>query len=219
MTDSVVDVYEEARLDNEARYGKARRAKRFWQATTVLSMLATVGLTAMFMIGGAAIEVRPYVVAIDPTTKQVTGGFASKDNAKISEKAIKYALTHWIEKARSVYFDSNVQAAAWQDVRAVLGPTAEIFIKDYGQDPVNNPYARRQHSVVDVSVDDYQVLEKNTVRIVWTEHERTLSGDLSMSKKWQANLTYSTNPPTNSAEAIRNPIGLRIETVTWAELQ
>lgn len=203
----------------DERYGDAYAQARNWRLLGIGSMLTALILAGAYAVESHRDKVQTVFVAVDNIGQVVASGPVGK-NAKVPPAAIKLALVQWVENIRTVYRDSIAQKAALAKAYALLTPAAQKFVNDnVRDDPSANPFTRMKEESVAVERVNYLPVSDNTVQLTWTEIVRTLAGDIKSTKKYQANITYLAEPPTNPQDAAKNPLGLQIKSVSWAELQ
>jgi len=213
--------YIEARRAWDERYGDALVQARNWRLVALASMATAVTLAGGYYVESSRDKIVPYVIAVDQIGQSYSVGAATK-TPSIPPAAIKVALEQWLDAARTVYRDSIAQKVALERVYAIATPASKSFLDDWYKvvdDGKHNPLEVMKTSSVSIAINSYMPLSDNTVQITWTETTRTLAGEVSSVKKWQANLTYIIEPPKRPEDIKRNPLGIQLKSVSWAELQ
>jgi len=221
MTTPTQSPYIEARRAWDERYGDALVQARNWRMVALASMATATILAGGLYLEASRDKVVPYVIAIDQIGQSYSVGAATR-TPTIPPAAIKLALEQWLDAARTVYRDSIAQKVALERVYAIVTPTSKKFLDDWYKvvdDGKHNPLEVMKTSSVSIAINSYMPLSDNTVQVTWTETTRALTGEVQSTKKWQASVTYVIEPPKKPEDIKRNPLGLQLKSVSWAELQ
>ena len=204
----------------------ARARSRHYRLTTIVCALITVAASTFIVVESRIDKTAPYVVIVDKLNNTFHIGYpGTSSDASVPAVAVEHALRDWLSNFRTVYQDAAAQKAAVMQVPALLSAEAYNAIDAYWRlevgakkDTPNDPFVMRKKFSVSIAIDTYRISAPGTAQIVWTETTRRLNGEVLSTKKWQANLAYTATAPRTQKDAKLNPIGLEIQSVTWAEL-
>ena len=96
---------------------------------------------------------------------------------------------------------NGVETMLMLEARAVLGPD-------------HDPFAEAGREAVNVEVLNVVRRSDRTFDLQWRE-TRFINGQQAGAERWRALITVAHQPPRDEAELMRNPLGLKIEDVSW----
>ena len=129
-----------------------------------------------------------------------------------TEAQTGYALAQWIRDVRSKSIDPIVIRQNWLRAYDLLTPKASAFLNDRAQ--ANDPFAEAGREAVNVEVLNVVRRSDRTFDLQWRE-TRFVNGQQAGSERWRALITTGLQPPRTEAELMKNPLGLKIEDVSW----
>jgi type IV secretory pathway TrbF-like protein len=203
--------YQHAAQVWDARMGLTLQHARNWR----LMAFAAAGLAAFlgagwWMQAGRA-TVTPYIVEIDSygQTQRIT---AANGVWRPNEAQVGYFLADWIRLVRSKPVDQVVIRQNWLRAYDLATPRTSAFLNAFAA--ARDPFANVGHEAITVEVLNVIPRSEHTFDLQWRE-ETFLNGQRARTERWRALITVRQQPPRTEAELRRNPLGLRIEDVSW----
>ncbi|WP_313003545.1 conjugal transfer protein TrbF, partial [Brevundimonas sp.] len=129
-----------------------------------------------------------------------------------SDAQIGHALAGWIRDVRSKSIDPVVLRQNWLRAYDLLTPKAAGFLNAWAQ--TRDPFAEVGREAVAVEVLNVVRRSERTFDLQWRE-TRYVNGQSAGAERWRALITTGVQPPRNEAELMKNPLGLKIEDVSW----
>jgi type IV secretion system protein VirB5 len=155
--------------------------------------------------------VKPFVVEVSDwgETQRITaiGGRYEPNDAQVG-----HALAGWIRDVRSKSIDPIVLRQNWLRAYDLLTPKAASFLNAWAQ--TRDPFAEVGREAVNVEVLNVVRRSGRTFDLQWRE-TRFINGQSAGSERWRALITTGVQAPRNEAELMKNPLGLKIEDVSW----
>ncbi|HEX4711104.1 conjugal transfer protein TrbF [Phenylobacterium sp.] len=202
-----------------------RRAGQVWDDRMGLSLaharnwrriaFANLSLAAFLGCGWWAqaerATVKPFVVQVSDwgQTQRITaiGGRYEPTDAQVG-----YALAGWIRDVRSKSIDPIVIRQNWLRAYDLLTPRAAAFLNDWAQS--HDPFAEAGRDATSVDVLNVVRRSPHSYDLQWRE-TRFVNGQQAGQDRWRALITTTLQPPKTEAELMKNPLGLKIEDVSW----
>ncbi|MFA4937637.1 conjugal transfer protein TrbF [Brevundimonas sp.] len=185
----------------------ARNWRRFAAANLALAGFLGAG----WWVQADRAVVKPYVVEVSDwgETQRITavGGRYEPTDAQIG-----YALSGWIRDVRSKSIDPIVLRQNWLRAYDLLTPKAAGFLNGWAQ--AHDPFADVGREAVNVQVLNVVRRSGRTFDLQWRE-TRFVNGQPAGGARWRALITTTLQPPRTEAELMKNPLGLKIEDVSW----
>lgn len=202
-----------------------QRAGQLWDDRMGLSLaharnwrrmaLANLGLAAFLGVGwwGQAERavVKPFVVEVSDwgETQRIT---AIGGRYEPTEAQIGHALATFIREVRSKSIDPIVIRQNWLRAYDLLSPRAAAFLNAWAQS--HDPFAEVGREAVNVEILNVVKRSERTFDLQWRE-TRFVNGQQAGTERWRALITTGVQPPRTEAELMRNPLGLKIEDISW----
>lgn len=202
-----------------------QRAGQVWDERTGLALaharnwrrmaLANLGLAALLAAGwwvqAERAVVKPFVVEVSdlgqPQRITAIDGRYEPNAAQIG-----YALAEWIRQVRSKSIDPIVIRQNWLRAYDLMTPRSSAFLNSWAQ--AHDPFAEVGREAVEVTVLNVVRRTPRTFDLQWRE-TRFVNGQQAAVERWRALITIKLQPPRTEAELMKNPLGLRIEDVSW----
>ncbi len=193
------------------RMGLSIAHARNWRRIALANLALAAFLGAGWWVQADRAVVRPFVVEVSDwgQTQKTT---ALDGRYEPTEAQIGYALAQWIRDVRSKSIDPIVIRQNWLRAYDLLTPKASAFLNDWAQS--NDPFAQAGREAVTVEVLNVVRRSGRTFDLQWRE-TRFVNGQQAGAARWRALITVAHQPPRNEAELMRNPLGLKIEEVSW----
>ena len=194
------------------RMGLSIAHARNWRRIALANLGLAAFLGAGWWVQADRAVVRPFVVEVSDwgQTQRIT---ALDGRYEPTEAQTGYALAQWIRDVRSKSIDPIVIRQNWLRAYDLLSPKASAFLNDWAQ--ANDPFADAGREAVNVEVLNGVRRSERTFDLQWRE-TRFVNGQQAGAERWRALITVARRPPRNEAELMRNPLGLKIEDVSWA---
>jgi type IV secretion system protein VirB5 len=177
--------------------------------------LANLALAALLGVGWWAqaerAVVKPFVVEVSSwgQTQRIT---AIDGRYEPSEAQTAHALAGWVRDVRSKSIDPVVIRQNWLRAYDLTTPRAAAFLSSWAQS--RDPFAEAGREAVSVEVLNVVRRSARTYDLQWRE-TRFLDGQAAGQSRWRALITTTLRPPRTEAELMKNPLGLKIEDVSW----
>jgi type IV secretion system protein TrbF len=210
--------YLNARREWNERYGEYIARERAWRsiafASAAIAILAVIGIVWI----GAQNKLVPYVVEVDKLGSAVA--IRRADSAALPDsRIVRSQLARWITDMRTVYLDAAAERSAITNAYAMInqGGPAYGMLNDYMRQDEHQPFRRAQSETASVDVQSVLPLTADTWRVEWLEIVRDLSGHETSRAPWSATVSVVVHPPTDESAILRNPTGLYVQTLNWAQ--
>lgn len=195
----------------DERLGLTLAHARNWRRLAVANLALAAFLGAGWWAQAARTTIKPYVVEVSAwgQTEKITaiGGRYEPTQAQVG-----HALAEWIRQVRGKSTDPVVIRRDWLAAYDLLSPRAAGFLNAWAQ--AHDPFARAGEEAITVEVLNVVPRSRRTYDLQWRE-TRYLNGQANGSSRWRALITTRLQPPKSEAELMKNPLGLRIEDVSW----
>jgi type IV secretion system protein VirB5 len=227
-------------------YESLRQSLLRWQtACLTAATTAFVAVVALAWLALHS-RLVPYVVRVDQQGWALTAPGALVDAAPFAgeDRIIRYEIAGFIRDTRAVLADPLAQAEAIERVRARSDEAASRYVTAWynANGQAHDPYELARHERVTIAIDsilretpgaaaarfaaaqrDGVALRPGTAqistwRVAWTERQWNLAGDPEGQTRWEAELVLTLEPPAElSSATMQNPLGLRVEEISWTE--
>lgn len=227
-------------------YESLRQSLLRWQ-TACLTTGATAFVAVVTLAWLALhSRVVPYVVRVDQQGWALAAPGALVDAAPFAgeDRIIRYEIAGFVRDTRAVLADPLAQAEAIERVRARSDEAASRYVTGWynANDQAHDPYELARHERVTIAIDsilretpgaaparfaaaqrDGVALRAGTAqistwRVAWTEQRWNLAGDPEGQTRWEAELSVALEPPAElSGATTQNPLGFRVQEISWTE--
>jgi type IV secretion system protein VirB5 len=193
------------------RMGLSLAHARNWRRIAFANLGLAAFLGAGWWVQADRAVVRPFVVEVAEwgQTQRIT---ALDGRYEPTQAQTAYALAQWVSDVRSKSIDPIVIRENWLRAYDLLTPRAAAFLNAWAQD--HDPFAGAGQEAATVEVLNVVRRSERTFDLQWRE-TRFVNGQASASERWRALITVGHQPPRTEAELMRNPLGLKIEEVSW----
>lgn len=195
------------------------RRQRLLQILAITALVLAVGLLsalAALILGRDDLTVTPYLVhvsdegavlAVNPLTEPATPDRAMVD----------HALRLFILNARTVTTDRVAQRQLILRAYAYASGRAVGILNDYYRN--NPPFSRATRATVTPRITSFlRLSDRDVVQAEWVEEVRNLNGALLEEQPWRAIFTVTIEPPEDIAEALNNPLGIKVSDLDFQPL-
>lgn len=203
--------YQKAGQVWDERMGLSLAHARNWRRFAAANLALAVFLGAGWWVQAERAVVKPFIVEVSDwgETQRITaiGGRYEPTDAQTA-----HALAGWIRDVRSKSIDPVVLRQNWLGAYDLLTPKAAAFLNAWAQ--THDPFQEVGREAVSVEVLNVVRRSGRTFDLQWRE-TRFVNGQSAGSERWRALITTGVQPPRTEAELMKNPLGLKIEDVSW----
>lgn len=195
----------------DERSGLALAHARNWRRLAIANLVLAGFLGAGWWRQADRAVVRPFVVEVSEygAPARIT---ALADRYDPTTAQVGHALAGWIRDVRSKPLDPIVIRANWLRAYDLASPKAASFLGAWASD--HDPFADVGREAVHVEVLNVVARSGRTFDLQWRER-RYLNGQPSGAVRWRALITVMIEPPRTEADLMKNPLGIKIEDVSW----
>ncbi|MFC5345316.1 conjugal transfer protein TrbF [Brevundimonas staleyi] len=195
----------------DERMGLSLAHARNWRRIAFANLLLAAGLAAGWGHQASRAEVRPFVVEVSDwgQTQRIT---ALDGRYEPTEAQTAHALAEWIHDVRSKSVDPVVIRQNWLEAYDLVAPKGAAFLNAQAQ--ARDPFAEIGREAVSVQILNVVRRTDRTYDLQWRE-TRFVNGQAAGETRWRALITFRLQPPRTEQALIRNPLGIRIEDVSW----
>jgi|UniRef100_B0T6U6 type IV secretion system protein VirB5 len=197
----------------DQRIGSARVQAHNWRLAFFGMFALSCGLAGGNVLQATQSKITPYVVEVDRLGEVRAVGPAEQDYQP-SDAEIARDLRQFIVNVRSLSSDGVVVRERWNQAYDYATKTGQVFLDTYarGAQPLQD-FGQKTVLVQPTSVVR---ASKTSFQVRWTEQtfER---GALSKTERWTAILTLKRQKPKTRDQLQRNPLGLYVDGVDWAQ--
>ncbi|HEY9218828.1 MAG TPA: conjugal transfer protein TrbF [Phenylobacterium sp.] len=203
--------YQKAQQVWDARMGLSLAHARNWRLMAFGNLAIAAFLGAGWWVEASRASVTPYVVEVASWGE--TQRIRALDGAyKPRDAEVAYTLSRWISDVRSKSTDPVVIRQNWLRAYDFTTPKSAAFLNEWAE--AHDPFAGAGQEAVSVEVLNVVRRSDATYDIQWRE-TRFLNGQRADQVRWRALVTIKTQRPANEAELMKNPLGIRIQEVSW----
>lgn len=203
--------YQKAGQVWDARMGLTLAHARAWRRIAIANLALAAFLGAGWWRQADRGQVEPFVVEVshlgEPQKITAIGGRYEPSTAQIG-----HALAGWVRDVRSKPVDPIVIRTSLMRAYDLTTPKAAGFLSEWAK--ANDPFAQVGREAVHVEVLNVVPRSARTFDLQWRE-KRYLNGQLAATERWRALITVRIEPPRTEADLMKNPLGIRIEEVSW----
>lgn len=203
--------YQRAAQVWDERMGLSIAHARNWRRLAFANLALAAFLGGGWWMQSRQAVVKPFVVQVSDwgETQRIT---AIGGRYEPTEAQVGHALSEWVRKVRSKSMDPIVIRQNWLSAYDLVTPKAASFLNAYAQ--AHDPFAEAGREAVNVEVLNVVRRTERTYDLQWRE-TRFVNGQQAGQERWRALITTKLQPPKTEAELMKNPLGIRIEDVSW----
>jgi type IV secretion system protein VirB5 len=195
----------------DERMGLSVAHARNWRRMAFANLAVAIFLGAGWWAQASRATVAPFVVEVDKWGQtqrvQAVGGAYEPTEAQAAR-----ALADWVRDVRSKSIDPIVIRQNWLRAYDYATPKAAGFLNAWAQE--HDPFAEAGREAVTVEILNVVRRTERTYDLQWRE-TRFVNGQRAAQERWRALITTRVQPPRDEAELMKNPLGLKIEDVSW----
>ncbi len=195
----------------DERMGLSLAHARNWRRIAFANLALASFLGAGWWMQSQQAVVKPFVVEVSDwgETQRIT---AINGRYEPTEAQIGHALAEWIRDVRAKPTDPIVIRQNWLSAYDLVTPRAASFLNAWAQ--AHDPFAEAGREAVGVEILNVVRRTERTFDLQWRE-TRYVNGQQAGQARWRALITIKLQPPKTEAELMKNPLGIRIEDVSW----
>jgi len=203
--------YQKAGQVWDERMGLTLAHARNWRRAALANLALAALLGAGWWVQAERAVIKPYVVEISElgAPAKIT---ALDGRYEPNEAQIGHALAGWVADVRSKSTDPIVIRQNWMRAYDLATPRTAAFLNSWAQ--THDPFAEVGREAVHVEVLNVVRRTARTFDLQWRE-TRFVNGQAAGSERWRALITTRIQAPRTEAELMKNPLGLKIEDVSW----
>ena len=193
------------------RMGLSLAHARNWRRIALANLVLAGFLGAGWWVQADRAVVKPFVVEISDLgqTQRIT---AIDGRYEPNEAQTARTLADWVRDVRSKSIDPIVVRQNWLRAYDLMTPKAASFLNDWAQ--THDPFAEIGREAVNVEILNVVRRTERTFDLQWRE-TRFVNGQAAGTERWRALITTTIQPPRTEAELMKNPLGLKIEDISW----
>lgn len=193
------------------RMGLSLAHARNWRRMAFANLAIAAFLGAGWWMQAQQAVVKPFVVEVSQwgQTQRIT---AIGGRYEPTEAQVGHALAEWVRDVRGKSVDPVVIRQNWLSAYDLVTPKAGGFLNAWAQ--THDPFAEVGREAVNVEILNVVRRSGRTYDLQWRE-TRFVNGQQASQARWRALITIKLQPPKTEAELLKNPLGIRIEDVSW----
>lgn len=195
----------------DERMGLSLAHARNWRRMAFANMALAAFLGVGWWMQSRQAVVKPFVVEVSEwgQTQKIT---AIDGRYEPTSAQVSHALATWIDQVRSKSTDAVVIRENWLAAYDLLTPKAASFLNSWASS--HDPFADVGREAISVQVLNVVRRTERSFDIQWKE-TRFVGGQQVSQERWRAMISIKLAPPRTEAELMKNPLGIRIEDVSW----
>jgi type IV secretion system protein VirB5 len=203
--------YQRASQVWDERMGLSLAHARNWRRMAFANLAVAAFLGAGWWMQAQRAVVKPFVVEVSQwgQTQRITA-LGGQDEPTEAETG--HALATWIRNVRAKSVDPIVIRQNWLAAYDYLTPKSAGYLNAWAQ--AHDPFAEVGRDAVNVEILNVVRRSARTYDLQWRE-TRFVNGQQAAQERWRALITIKLQPPKTEAELLKNPLGIRIEDVSW----
>lgn len=182
----------------------------------ILSIVIALAIIGFMVVAGES-KVQPYVTVIHGNEVLTLDQSTDRELQALHPKLALFFTKNFIQTARSVSADGEVNAQNKMAAYALVGGAATERLKQFYVK--NNPDVIARHSVKEIHITSVLRTSHHTIEVRWREDWHAVqSGKLQQSHNYIAQLSYRFEKPSENPRILRvNPLGYTITQLSWSE--
>ena len=208
-----------AQQEWDNRIGSSVVQAKNWRFACLVSLIATVALTAGLLYQSSKTQVIPVIVGIDKERGEpVVMGPVDKNSYHPQIQEVKYFITHFISLVRSVPQDPVLIKQNWLNAYAFLRHDAANVLNDITNKDPESPLKKiGQQTVIVQPLSVVQVDNSESFQARWQETIYNAHGNPTEHYVMNAVFTLDIEAPKDPKTLIQNPLGLYIKSFQWSK--
>ena len=161
-------------------------------------------------------HVIPYIIKVEKIGKVQSVGPVNRMNYKPQLPEIKYFLSEFVIKIRTISFDPVVMKRDWL--------SAYDFVTTRGTNQLNslatrnNPFDKIGEMTVSVDIVSVIPISDNSFQAEWSEKVQNKFGNLMNTFRYKGIFTIVIKEPQEEEGILKNPLGIFIDSFNFSRL-
>ena len=208
-------------------WGGLLRERQYW-ILAALASLAVNGILTLAFIGFASqAKITPYIVEVNRHGTPVAFGPAERIKT-VDDRIVMGEVSRFIVRLRTVTSDPVILQSLFAEAYAYLSerqPDAKLYLDGYFARNDPRVLARSYLRSVDVESvfrmpDSEPKKGSSTWRVRWSERYLPVGiGGSGYEEEWEGFVTVKIDPPEDEERLRRNPVGIYVTHITWAQVK
>ena len=197
----------------DERIGSARVQARNWRLMAFGTLTLSAALGAGMLWQSLQSRIVPYVVEVDKLG-EARAVAPAEANYRPTDPQLAWHLARFITDIRSVSLDPVLMRANWLSAYDFATERGASFLNEHARR--ENPFADIGTRTVSVQVTSVVRASDRSFQVKWIEtaYER---GSESSRTHWTAILSIALVPPRTADVLRKNPLGLYVDAIDWAQ--
>ncbi len=209
-------------------WGDLLRQRQYW-ILAALASLAVNGILTLAFIGLASTaRITPYVVEVNRHGTPVAFGPAERITT-VDDRIVMGEVSRFIVRLRTITSDPVILQSLFGEAYAYLAerePAAKQYLDSYFAR--NDPRVLARSYLRSVAVESVFRMPdgeeprkgRSTWRVRWSERYLPVGiGGSEHEEEWEGFVTVKIDPPEDEERLRRNPVGIYITQITWAQVK
>jgi len=209
-------------------WGDLLRERQYWILAALASLAVNGILTLAFIAFSSQARITPYLVEVNRHGTPVAFGPAERIRT-VDDRIVMGEVSRFIVRLRTVTSDPVILRSLFAEAYAYLSerePDAKQYLDAYFSRNDPRVLARSYLRSVDVEsvfrMPDAGEPQKgrSTWRVRWSERCLPVGiGGSGYEEEWEGFVTVKIDPPEDEERLRRNPVGIYITHITWAQVK
>jgi type IV secretion system protein VirB5 len=209
-------------------WGDLLRERQYWILATLASLAINGILVFAFIAVATKARITPYIVEVNRHGTPVAFGPAERIRT-VDDRIVMGEISRFIVRLRTVTSDATILQSLFGEAYTYLSDretAAKQYLDAYFAKNDPRVLARAYLRSVDVESvfrmpDSTQPKKgRSTWRIRWSERYLPVGiGGSEHEEEWEGFVTVKIDPPDDEERLRRNPVGIYITQLTWAQVK
>jgi len=208
-------------------WGDLLRQRQYWILAALASLSVNGILTLAFIGFASQARITPYIVEVNRHGTPVAFGPAERIKT-VDDRIVMGEVSRSIVRLRTVTSDPVILQSLFAEAYAYLSerePGARQYLDAYFAR--NDPRVLARSFLRSVDVESVFRMSENepkkgrsTWRVRWSERYLPVGiGGSGYDEEWEGFVTVKIDPPEDEERLRRNPVGIYITHITWAQVK
>jgi type IV secretion system protein TrbF len=209
-------------------WGDLLRERQYWVLAALTSLAINGILLLAFIALASRARITPYIVEVNRHGTPIAFGPAERIKT-VDDRIVMGEISRFIVRLRTVTSDAVILQALFAEAYSYLAdrePAAKQYLDSYFAKNDPRVLARAYLRSVDVESvfrmpDSSQPKTgRSTWRVRWSERYLPVGlGSSEHEEEWEGFVTVKIDPPDDEERLRRNPVGIYITQLTWAQVK
>jgi len=208
-------------------WGDLLRERQYWILAALASLAINLVLTLAFIGFASQARITPYIVEVNRHGTPVAFGPAERIRT-VDDRIVMGEVSRFIVRLRTVTSDPVILQSLFAEAYAYLSerePAAKQYLDAYFARNDPRVLARSYLRAVDIESvfrmpEDERQKGHSTWRVRWSERYVPVGiGGSGYEEEWEGFVTVKIDPPEDEERLRRNPVGIYITHITWAQVK